>query len=42
VTSGGRHMAIPEVDKSLTKGFAGNSGERQKREWPHKHMMCAA
>jgi hypothetical protein len=30
-------MAIPEVDKSLTKGFAGNSGERQKREWPHKH-----
>src|SRR5205807_7755359 len=33
----GRHMAIPEVDKSLTKGFAGKSGERQKREWPHKH-----
>jgi hypothetical protein len=33
----GRHMAIPEVDKSLTKDFAGNSGERQKREWPHKH-----
>src|SRR6266403_2499330 len=30
-------MAIPELDKSLTKGFAGNSGERQKREWPHKH-----
>src|SRR6266478_2720181 len=36
VTSG-RHMAIPEVDKSLTKGFAGNSGEWQKREWPHRH-----
>src|SRR5205807_8603133 len=33
----GRHMAIPEVDKSLTKGFAGKSRERQKREWPHKH-----
>src|SRR6267378_3686671 len=30
-------MAITEVDKSLAKGFAGNSGERQKREWPHKH-----
>src|SRR5580692_3649743 len=27
VTWGGRRMAIPEVGKSLTKGFAGNSGE---------------
>ena len=35
----GRHMAIPKVDKSLTKGFTGNSGERQKREWPHKHWL---
>src|SRR5882724_144560 len=32
-------MAIPEGDKSLTKGFAGNSGERQEREWPHKHWL---
>jgi len=35
----GRHMAIPEVDKSLTIGFAGNSGERQKREWPHNLLV---
>src|SRR5882724_7001614 len=33
-------MAIPEVDKSLTKGFAGNSGERQEREWPHKEWWA--
>jgi hypothetical protein len=29
---GGQHLGIPKVDKSLTRGFAGNVRERQKRD----------